>query len=99
MRKPHFHAYCTKCKARTPHESYYLIGMGWGCFMTVITFGMFIPLWLFYAHMEDSWPSRCQICGEPDMDVPAGKLPPWKPKREWKATDQKQPRTRKRRSE
>lgn len=55
--------FCGQCGKNTLHSREYF-GDGWGCLLTLITAGLFLPVWLvlrfiqFFAH-----PYRCQTCG------------------------------------
>ena len=54
--------YCRQCNRKTLHAKNYFSG-GFGCLLTVLTGGLFIPIWLIagiFDHMK-AW--RCQVCG------------------------------------
>jgi hypothetical protein len=69
--------YCTKCKTKTQHSKRIEVSIPWGCFMSLITFGVFIPQWIITAIIEDRRPFRCKICGEPDIELSPEPLPAW----------------------
>lgn len=55
--------FCRLCNMRTLHVRTTL-GLGWGCFLTIITAGLFLPVWIVIAVKEgilNKW--RCQQCG------------------------------------
>jgi hypothetical protein len=56
--------YCQKCKAYRLHARE-RFGDGWGLLLSLLTCGLFLPLWLllvFIQHFTD--PYRCQTCGQ-----------------------------------
>ncbi|MGC1722937.1 MAG: hypothetical protein WA746_28505 [Isosphaeraceae bacterium] len=56
--------WCATCNQYTLHERH-LFGAGWGCLLTILTAGIFIPIWLLISLCETlSNPPRCQKCGE-----------------------------------
>lgn len=55
--------YCRLCNMRTLHVRTTL-GSGWGCLLTVLTVGLFLPVWLLIGIGEalvTKW--HCQNCG------------------------------------
>ena len=36
---------------------------GWGCLLTILTAGLFLPVWILLAVMDRVKPWRCQVCG------------------------------------
>jgi hypothetical protein len=51
--------YCTRCGRRSLHESRMAF---WGGVLTLLTFGLFAPLWLLLYLFAPHW--RCRLCGE-----------------------------------
>ena len=54
--------YCRHCGESTLHEKQ-TFGSGMGCLLTVLTAGLFIPIWLLIGVAEAFKPFRCQHCG------------------------------------
>lgn len=52
-------AYCKLCKQQTLHLRH-TMGSGWGCFLTLLTGGLFAPIW-FLSELSGRW--HCQRCG------------------------------------
>lgn len=55
--------YCPQCGRKTLHQKSYFSG-GWGCLLTILTVGLFLPIW-FIAGLADhlkGW--HCQSCGK-----------------------------------
>jgi ribosomal protein L37E len=55
--------YCRTCGRRTLHARG-AFGFGLGCFFSIITAGLFVPVWLLIKVCEalfQQW--RCQACG------------------------------------
>lgn len=55
--------HCKTCGRKTLHAKA-TFSTGWGCFLTVITAGLFIPVWLLMGLFEAFRPWRCQACGK-----------------------------------
>jgi len=55
--------HCKTCDRKTLHAKQQF-STGWGCFLTVITAGLFIPVWLLLGFFEAFRPWRCQQCGK-----------------------------------
>src|SRR5271157_105151 len=56
-------SWCSTCQEHTLHERHFF-GAGWGCLLTILTGGIFIPIWLLISLCETvSNPPRCQKCG------------------------------------
>lgn len=56
--------YCQRCHRHTLHTKEQLSN-GMGCLLTVVTGGLFIPLWLLYGILILPFrPFRCQQCGK-----------------------------------
>lgn len=55
--------YCKSCGEKTLFGKH-CFGMGWGCLLTILTAGLFIPLWLLLGVMDMFKPYRCQRCGK-----------------------------------
>lgn len=55
--------YCRECGRRTLHAKSYFSG-GWGCLLTIVTGGLFIPIWLIAGIIDHAKAWRCQVCGK-----------------------------------
>lgn len=56
--------YCSNCDRKTLHAKQQLSG-GMGCLLTILTGGLFLPLWLIYSMLVLPFrPFRCQTCGK-----------------------------------
>ena len=55
--------YCRECGKKTLHAREHF-GAGWGLLLTVLTGGLFLPVWLLIAIVEAFKPWRCQVCGK-----------------------------------
>jgi hypothetical protein len=53
---------CGTCGRKTLHARSYT-GAGTGCLLSVVTLGLFLPVWLVMATVEMFRPWRCQQCG------------------------------------
>lgn len=58
--------HCKECKKKTLHERRHF-SLGMGCLLTVITGGLFIPIWLIVLVLEAFQPWICQSCGRSRM--------------------------------
>jgi len=54
--------YCNNCGCNTLHESE-RFGDGWGCLLTIVTCGMFIPIWFLLYFCQVASGYVCQCCG------------------------------------
>lgn len=54
--------WCKTCGKYTLHVRRDL-GLGWGCLLTLLTGGLFLPLWLLFAVCSTLRPMRCQAGG------------------------------------
>lgn len=54
--------HCRYCKRYTLHEKHYM-GCGMGLLLTLVTGGLFLPLWAMYVLLLPFSPYRCQQCG------------------------------------
>lgn len=54
---------CRQCEENTLHERDHFSD-GIGCLITVITAGLFLPLWLILLALEGTRPWICQKCGK-----------------------------------
>jgi DNA-directed RNA polymerase subunit RPC12/RpoP len=54
--------FCNQCKRQTLHIKSVFSG-GMGCLLTIITGGLFLPIWLLLAFAQVFKPYRCQQCG------------------------------------
>jgi ribosomal protein S14 len=64
MAQIHGQRYCKLCGRKTLHVRD-TFGDGWGCFLTIITLGLFLPVWILIAIVESitsKW--RCNVCGQ-----------------------------------
>lgn len=55
--------YCDECDRRTLHHKQAFSG-GWGCLLTILTAGLFFPVWLILMVLAETKPWICQRCGE-----------------------------------
>jgi hypothetical protein len=56
--------WCKNCGRKTLHNRNYF-GGGWGCLLTILTGGLFIPIWLLIGLIQmftQGW--HCQFCGK-----------------------------------
>jgi hypothetical protein len=56
--------WCELCGGYTLHARTYF-GSGWGCLLTILSGGLFLPIWILIGIIEfftSRW--RCQICGQ-----------------------------------
>ena len=54
--------FCPTCGRPTLHGRE-MFGDGWGCLLTLLTGGLFLPLWLILIVVQTCTPYRCQTCG------------------------------------
>jgi hypothetical protein len=54
--------YCSLCGRYTLHAKDTFSG-GMGCVLTLLTAGLFLPIWLLIMLVEAFKPWRCQFCG------------------------------------
>ncbi len=54
--------FCGHCNELTLH-SRHRFGDGWGCLLTILTAGLFLPIWLIAAISGACAPYRCHRCG------------------------------------
>lgn len=57
------HKFCKVCNKKSLHAKNYF-GFGWGCLLTIITVGLFLPFWLLADVLGAFRPWRCQTCGK-----------------------------------
>jgi len=55
--------HCKQCGKTTLHSKELMVGNGMGCLLTVLTIGLFIPVWLLVGVIDAFRPARCQSCG------------------------------------
>jgi hypothetical protein len=55
--------FCRYCKRNTLHVRTRVSEM-WGCFLTIITCGLWIPIWLLMSLFGTFSAYRCQVCGK-----------------------------------
>lgn len=56
--------FCKTCNRQTLHEKKY-ISNGMGCLLSIVTGGLFIPVWLLWGVLVLPFrPFRCQSCGK-----------------------------------
>lgn len=53
---------CRECGRRTLHAKE-TFSDGWGCVLTLMTGGLFLPIWFLLALLAALRPWRCQTCG------------------------------------
>ena len=54
--------FCRTCRRLTLHERRTFHG-GWGCLLSILTAGLFLPVWLLLVMLGLLVPYRCQRCG------------------------------------
>jgi hypothetical protein len=54
---------CKTCQKRTLHQKNQFSG-GMGCLLTILTVGLFLPIWLLADVLDILSPYRCQTCGQ-----------------------------------
>lgn len=54
--------HCRDCGRKTLHEKQNFSG-GMGCLLTILTAGLFIPIWGFLMLRDSCQKWRCQLCG------------------------------------
>jgi hypothetical protein len=56
--------YCWACQTKTLHAKN-VLGLGWGLLLTLLTAGVFLPVWLLLSLFSAIFiPYRCQDCGK-----------------------------------
>ena len=55
--------YCKMCGRKVLAERSLGIGDGMGCLLTIITAGLFLPLWLLLRAINAMAGFRCPVCG------------------------------------
>ena len=55
--------YCTSCGKSTLHQRETFSG-GMGCLLSIVTGGLFIPVWIGLAILDGLRSYRCQNCGQ-----------------------------------
>ena len=53
---------CKVCQKPTLHQKNQFSG-GMGCLLTILTAGLFLPIWLLADIFDIFHPYRCQTCG------------------------------------
>jgi hypothetical protein len=53
---------CKNCGRRTLHARH-VLGLGWGLLLTIITAGLFIPVWMLIGILGAFQTWKCQSCG------------------------------------
>jgi hypothetical protein len=59
----HIARYCQRCRAARLHVKYPTVKVGFGLFLTLITAGIFLPVWLLLFLVDMIRPYRCERCG------------------------------------
>lgn len=54
--------YCKSCRKNTLHIRHRVSEM-WGCLLTLITVGLWIPIWFVMSLFGTFGSYRCQTCG------------------------------------
>ena len=54
--------FCRECGANTLHSKEHFSD-GWGCLLSILTGGLFLPLWFIVGIFDSLKPYRCQNCG------------------------------------
>ena len=55
--------FCGYCQRKVLAERDKGIGDGWGCLLTIITGGLFLPLWLLLVMINAFGEYKCPVCG------------------------------------
>ena len=55
--------YCKACGAKTLHQRE-VFSTGLGCLLTILTAGLFFPIWFLIGICDLFNPWRCQTCGK-----------------------------------
>jgi hypothetical protein len=58
--------HCKTCDKPTLHQRS-TFSFGWGCLLTILTSGLFIPIWILISMFGLFKPWRCQVCGKARM--------------------------------
>lgn len=58
----HRSRFCRVCQAQRLHTRHSFSG-GMGCLLTIVTLGLFLPVWAIIAVRDGLEPYRCQQCG------------------------------------
>jgi len=58
--------FCKVCGGATLHQRE-VFGCAWGCLLTIVTAGLFLPFWLLIDLVGMFRPWRCQRCGHGRM--------------------------------
>lgn len=59
--------FCKLCRRHTLHGRA-VLGVGMGCILSVLTAGLFIPVWMVISVLGGSFGTwRCQTCGKGRM--------------------------------
>ena len=66
--------HCKTCERQTMHVKHSFSG-GMGCLLTILTGGLFIPIWLLILLWQSLEMPRCQVCGA----FPSSALPSAQP--------------------
>jgi hypothetical protein len=57
------HLHCKDCARKTLHVKH-IFGGGMGCLLTILTCGLFVPVWLLVDVLGLFRPYHCQVCGK-----------------------------------
>lgn len=56
--------HCKICERQTLHVKHSTVGCGWGLLLSLLTVGLFIPIWFALGIRDAFTPFRCQQCGK-----------------------------------
>lgn len=54
--------YCKNCQRKTLHE-HRSFDSKWGCLLSLLTCGLFLPIWILMSIAGSLHAYRCQTCG------------------------------------
>ena len=67
--------YCPECDRNVMAEREAGISDGWGCLLTILTGGLFFPLWVLLWILNAQNTYDCPICGLPTQSQKQGPPP------------------------
>ena len=59
--------FCSQCNKKTLHQKNSVVSLGMGILLTLITVGIFLPIWIILGILNCLRPWRCQTCGKGKM--------------------------------
>lgn len=55
--------FCRSCQQNTLHQQHQMVSDGMGCLLSILTVGLFLPVWILLAFIDVAQPKLCQRCG------------------------------------